>query len=55
MDYLLIFIVGLSSSFVTFVYAFRIMKRIYHPIIQAQQAALQDYENARSVFSDKPD
>ena len=55
MDYLLIVIVGLSSSFVTFVYAFQIMTRLYHPIIQAQQAALRDYESARSVFSDKPD
>jgi hypothetical protein len=53
MDYLLIVIVGLSSSFVTFVYAFRIMTRLYHPIIQAQQAALKNYQNARSVSSDK--
>ena len=50
------FFVGLFlGSFLTFVYVVWTLKRLYHPIIQAQQAALWDYEKDRSAFSDKPD
>ena len=53
MDYQ--FFIGLFlGSLLTFVYVVWTLKRLYHPIIQAQQAALRDYKNARSLFSDKP-
>ena len=49
------FFVGLFlGSFLTFVYVVWTLKRLYHPVIQAQQAALRDYKNARNVFNDKP-
>jgi hypothetical protein len=54
MDYQ--FFIGLFlGSLLTFGYVVRTLKRLYHPIIRAQQAALRDYEKDRSAFSDKPD
>ena len=53
MDYQ--FFTGLFlGSLLTFVYVVWTLKRLYHPIIKAQQVALRDYENARSLFNDKP-
>jgi hypothetical protein len=53
MDYQ--FFIGLLlGSMLTFVYVVWTLKRLYHPVIQAQQAALRDYKNARNVFNDKP-
>jgi|TARA_R110000782_G_C14606946_1_gene391710 hypothetical protein len=43
------FFIGLfAGSLLTFGYVVRALKRIYHPIIRAQQAALMEYENARA-------
>jgi hypothetical protein len=50
------FFIGLLlGSLITFGYVVWTLKRLYHPIIQAQQAALRDYENSRGAFNDKPD
>ena len=43
------FFIGLfAGSLLTFGYVVRTLKRIYHPIIRAQQAALMEYKNARA-------
>ena len=50
------FFIGLFlGSLLTFGYVVWTLKRLYHPIIEAQQAAFRDYKSARSIFSDKPD
>jgi hypothetical protein len=42
------FFIGLfAGSLLTFGYVLRTLKRLYHPLIRAQQAAIREYEDAR--------
>jgi hypothetical protein len=50
------FFIGLFlGSLLTFGYVVRTLKRLYHPIIRAHQAAIRDYEYAKWRSNDKPD
>ena len=54
MDYQ--FFIGLFlGSLLTFGYVVRTLKRLYHPIISAHQAAIMEYEHAKGRLDNGAD